>query len=144
MQEIQILRDTIEAAYDISLHIPEFEPWYPMEKWKVRCDGKQVIALIAKVGDAVVGCKVGYFEDDQFYSWVGGVLPAYRRRGVAEKLADMQEELVRNTGVHRIRMKTRNRFREMLHFALNRGFYIADVEQKGEPGEWRITLYKNV
>jgi GNAT superfamily N-acetyltransferase len=100
--------------------------------------------LIAKIGDAEVGCKVGYFEANHFYSWIGGVLPEYRKRGVAAKLADVQEDLVKQAGVHIIRMKTRNRFTEMLLFVLSRGFYIAEVEQKGSPGEWRITLYKNL
>ncbi len=144
MKEIQIINGSIEEAYNVSLQIPEFEPWYPLEKWQKRLSGKSVIVLIAKEKDNPIGFKVGYVVEEHFYSWVGGVLPEYRRRGIARKLAEVQEEQVRKAGVHLIRMKTRNRFGEMLRFALSRDFYIADVEKKGEPQDWRITLYKNV
>jgi hypothetical protein len=72
------------------------------------------------------------------------VVPEYRRLGLALKLATVQEEIVKNSGVSRIRMKTRNRFRGMLLFALQRGFYITDVDQRGEPQDWRIGLTKNI
>jgi ribosomal protein S18 acetylase RimI-like enzyme len=144
MEEIQIRQGTVEEAYNASLQIPEFEPWYPWEKWQQRTNGRNVIILIAETGQGIVGFKAGYFEDDCFYSWVGGVLPSYRRMGIAQKLAQMQESLVKEAGSGLIRMKTQNRFRGMLLFALGRGFHVADVERKGDPMSWKITLYKNL
>ena len=144
MTNIQIHNASLAEAYQVRLLIPEFEPWYAWEKWEERCNGKSVIALVSLANGDPAGFKVGYFEADYFYSWVGGVIPAYRRLGVASLLADAQEMQVKEAGVSLIRMKTRNRFQNMLHFALSRDFYIAEVEKTGEPRDWRIILHKNV
>jgi GNAT superfamily N-acetyltransferase len=144
MMKLSISKCSLEEAYAVSLQIPEFEPWYPWEKWQERCRHRQVIALVALVGDAQAGLKVGYIEGDEFYSWIGGVIPACRGQGVARRLAEVQEEMVRAAGITKIRMKTHNRFVAMLCFALQSGFYIAAVERAGDPQDWKITLYKNL
>ena len=33
-----------------------------------------------------IGFKVGYERDGYFYSWMGGVLSDYRKKGVAQNL----------------------------------------------------------
>jgi len=144
MPDIRIVQSAPEDAYSVSLQIPEFDPWYPWSRWEQHLQGKAVIALVAFVGDISAGFKVGYHASDHFYSWIGGVVPDYRRMGVATLLADVQEALVRASGTRVIRMKTRNRFREMLHFAVKQGFYLTGVEQRGIVEDWRITLHKNV
>jgi len=144
MKDIQVEEGSIEEAYAVSLFIPEFQPHYTRDTWAVRLRDKVKIILIASIDGKKAGCKVGYFEGDEFYSWIGGVLPVYRKMGVATKLADTQEAMVRASGMSRIRMKTRNRFGDMLRFAQRRGFTITDVEEKGDPVNWRITLYKNL
>jgi ribosomal protein S18 acetylase RimI-like enzyme len=142
--EYLIIQGSLDDAYTLSLQIPEFEPWYSYETWQHRLKPRDAVILIAMIDNKPAGFKVGYYADDHFYSWVGGVVPEYRRLGLALKLATVQEEIVKNSGVSRIRMKTRNRFRGMLLFALQRGFYITDVDQRGEPQDWRIGLTKNI
>jgi ribosomal protein S18 acetylase RimI-like enzyme len=144
MTDILIKQCEAKEAYLTSLDIPEFEPWYSWEKWQERLEGKHMICLIATISGEKAGMKVGYFEDDHFYSWIGGVVPRFRRLGIAAMLANQQEALVSLEGTPRIRMKTRNKFTAMLQFALGRGFYISRVDQQGEIGDWRITLYKNL
>lgn len=144
MNTITVEHCTIEEAFALSLQIPEFEPWYTWAKWQERLEGKKVIALCAFVDGIGSGFKVGYFEEEHFYSWVGGVVPAFRKMGIAGLLADVQEKTVRATDVSLIKMKTRNRFDGMLVFSIRRGFYISGVEQRGEAEDWRITLTKNL
>jgi ribosomal protein S18 acetylase RimI-like enzyme len=143
-RSIRIENGSLEDAFALSISIPEFKPWYPFEKWEQRLKDRRAVILIAFLDNIPAGFKVGYHDHDDFYSWVGGVLPEQRRKGIALALAEAQEAAVCESGITRIRMKTRNRFRAMLHFALQRGFYIADVEQRGEPQDWRITLLKNI
>ena len=144
MTSIHIEHAAPEDAFALSLQIPEFEPWYPWTKWQQRLHGKSALVLIAMADGRAVGFKAGYYTGDHFYSWVGGVLPDFRGLGVATALAEQQEALVRASGIPVIRMKTRNRFRGMLHFALRRGFLLSGVDQRGEPLDWRITLVKNL
>jgi GNAT superfamily N-acetyltransferase len=52
-----------------------------------RLDRDDLIMLLAYVGEDPVGFKVGYRENSSvFYSAKGGVLPQYRRRGIARWL----------------------------------------------------------
>ena len=144
---INITQGEIRKAFEISMQIPEFHPAYSWDKWESRLAGKHVIALVAESDGAPVGCKIGYYEEDWFYSWIGGVLPQWRGQGVATLLAERMELLVREGGVTRMRMKTHNKFKAMLQFAIGNGFDIVDVvpvEGPGRYADWRIVLEKKI
>lgn len=89
----------------------------------------------------VVGYKFGY-EDrpGRFYSWLGGVHPAYRRRGLGRALMERQHALVARSGYRTIRTITLNRHRAMLLLNLVSGFDI--VGTLWSRGELRIVLEK--
>jgi len=58
-----------------------------------------LIILRACIKDITVGFKVGYGKKDGlYYSAKGGVLPTYRRMGLARKMLD--EMLLRQNGMH--------------------------------------------
>ena len=140
-----VIESTPEEAYQIYLQVPEFDDKYPFEKWQRRLNGNNPLCLIARAGNLPVGVKVGYHEADYFYSWIGGVVPAWRRGGIAKMLADEQESLLRQQGIRRIRMKTRNRFKPMLLFALSSGFNIIESIPDpvgGSVADLRIVLEK--
>ena len=65
---------------------------YGIEEFERRCSGIH-LSLIAEIENQSVGFKIGYdrFKDGSFYSWMGGVLPEFRKKGVASALADFQE-----------------------------------------------------
>ena len=126
MIEIKEVEPSI--AYEVSTQIAELFPPYPWSKWEERLSDKDHICLVAYSDTGAVGCKVGYFETDHFYSWVGGVCEPWRRKGIASLLAARMEELARARGAVLIRMKTMNKFRAMLLFALGSGFEITNVE----------------
>ena len=100
--------------------------------------------LVAEKDQQVVGFKVGYdrYRDGSFYSWIGGVLPENRKDGIATQLANEQEKWVSEQGFSSIMLKTRNRFRAMLIFALKNGFLIENIEIKGNIEDNRIILRK--
>lgn len=100
--------------------------------------------LVAEKDQQVVGFKIGYdrYQDGSFYSWLGGVLPEYRKDSVAIQLAEEQEKWALASGFDAIRLKTRNRFRAMLIFALKNGFLIENIEIKETVENNRIILRK--
>lgn len=131
--------------YPTTLLIPEFEMAYPQEKYKERLNGKPHLALAAFVDHKIVGFKIGYeWNKKTFYSWVGGVTPDYRKRGIAKQLADEMESACLEMGYTIIRMKTQNRFKAMLHFAIGNGFHLTEVIQKEKPEQNRIILEKRL
>ncbi len=47
------------------------------------------LILIAKANQQLAGFKLGYsLSESKFYSWLGGVLPQYRRQRLAQALMD--------------------------------------------------------
>ncbi|RMG17337.1 MAG: GNAT family N-acetyltransferase [Bacteroidetes bacterium] len=144
--EIVIRTANIEEVVQLTRCLPEFEQPYRQEEYHKRLSHTPHLLLVAEADGKVVGCKVGYEreQDGSFYSWIGGVLPAYRRQGIARLLARAQEDWARSQGYRRIRFKTRNCHRNMLRFALSNGFYLTAVEPRDDWQQTRIWLQKEL
>jgi GNAT superfamily N-acetyltransferase len=90
------------------------------------------------------GFKIGYREDpDTFYSWLGGVLPAYRNQGLAAAMMERQHQWCRQKGYQQVRTKTMNQWRSMLLLNIKSGFDIIGV-QVGRNGVPKIILEKKL
>lgn len=141
---IQIKSVEIGTLFPVTLLIPEFENGYSLDYMQERLKDKKYLALVAYAEDQPAGFKIGYELEDSFYSWYGGVVPAFRKHGVATLLADYQEDWLAEKGVHKITMKTLNRNRSMLHFCIKRGFLFTKVEEYEDVLDNRIYLTKNI
>ena len=87
-----IIKSDIDTVVRFSQTIPEFDNPPDHSEYHRRLDHVPHLILIAKLEGKLSGFKVGYERDGNFYSWMGGVLPAYRKRGVAKALAKYQED----------------------------------------------------
>ncbi len=139
---IKIEVGTLETVVAISQKIPEFHNPHNLSTYQQRLKNVPHIILVAYVDDVPAGFKVGYERADYFYSWMGAILPAYRRLGLARQLADKQELWAKDNGYPHVTFKTRNRLKPMLLFAIGRGFDIIEVQPKTRIGEYRIILRK--
>lgn len=89
---------------------------------------EQICSLIAFQNNKPVGFKIGYrYNETTFYSWVGGVLPEFRRKGIAKKLAQKQELWAKENHFKKLRTKSMNRFKPMMILNLKNGFNIISV-----------------
>ncbi|SDC52123.1 Ribosomal protein S18 acetylase RimI [Algoriphagus faecimaris] len=104
------------------------------------------LALVAEKQGELLGFKVGYESDEPetFYSWMGGVRPEFRKRGIAEALAEFQEDWATEKGFKSVFFKTRNRLPPMINFGLSRGFKIVKVIRKGGLDDYRIVMWKEL
>ncbi len=145
MSEPVIRKGTAAEAAAFFPLIPEFRESYAAAVYEKRLTGDGQLVLMAYVDGEVAGCKAGYsLSTDCFYSWMGAVLPQWRQQGIAERLAVQQAQWAQANGYTRIRFKTRNSCRAMLHFALSRGFNIVDMEPKEFIPDYRIWLEKSL
>ncbi|MCE7994496.1 MAG: GNAT family N-acetyltransferase [Roseivirga sp.] len=142
----EIEEASLSEALNLLGQLPEFDQLRPLDYYEQMLKSKAQLILVAKHNRKTVGCKLGYdrFEDGSFYSWLGGVLPAHRKSGVAWKLARHQEEWARKTGFGSIKFKTQNRHKAMLQFAIKNGFSIYNVKSKDELELYRIELIKKL
>ena len=140
---IHIREGAFQECVDLSSKIPEFNSPYKIEEYKQRCAGKYLV-LIAEIDNQSVGFKIGYdrFNNGSFYSWMGGVLPKFRRMGVAYSLANFQEKWATKNEFSSILLKTRQKHDGMIAFSLNRGFIITEETQITPVEETRIWMEK--
>ena len=111
-----------------------------------RIGSKPRFLLLLALGDTgePIGYKAGYeVEPGVFYSWIGGVLPACRGRGVAQALMQKQHDWCIENGYKTVRTKTMNRWRNMLLLNIRNGFDVVGTVT-GADGILRIILEKNL
>ena len=103
-----------------------------------------VIIVLTYFENSPVGFKIGYrYNETTFYSWVGGVLTDFRRKGIAQKLAKKQEELIKEKGYKKLRTKSMNRFKPMLILNIKNGFDIVQV-YTNTSGQQKIVFEKEI
>jgi len=139
---IEIKEGTLEEVIALSLKIPEFIDPHPIEEYQRRLQKAPHLILIAYSNQTPIGFKVGYEKEGYFYSWMGAILPNYRRLNAATLLAEKQEAWAMKQGYPHVTFKTRNHLKSMLLFAIKRGFHILAVEEREQLEEYRILLRK--
>lgn len=144
--EIHITIGKIDEVVSLSSQIPEFQHPHGKEEYMKRLHHVPHLILLGRLMQRPVGFKVGYekYHDGSFYSWMGGILPAYRHLGIAKALATYQETWAKKAGYKSIKMKTRNRLKPMLIFSIKNGFDIVAIEPRPLLAEYRILLEKKI
>jgi len=141
---ISIQKSDISTAVQLSKLIPEFINPNNEEVYKERLNNVPHLILVAYVNGKPAGFKVGYKKENYFYSWMGGVLPKFRKLKIAKKLAEVQETWAKERGYKKIVFKTRNQHKGMLIFALKNGFNIIGFKEKENIEVNRILLEKEL
>ena len=146
LEDITIRKGSFEEVLKIGNQIPEFSDPISIDDYRERIKDHLSLILVAYDKDIPVGFKIGYdrWEDGSFYSWLGGVLPAYRNQGIARNLATMQENWVKLKGFNRVVIKTRNRFRAMIQFLLKTDYKLVKVEPQEDIRENRLIFEKTL
>lgn len=144
---ITIRPGTIEEAIQIQKQIPELDERHSQSEYTNRLLEVEHVILIALQDKKPVGFKVGYdrfLDGDVFYGWVGGVLDGYRQLGIAKTLLSKMEVWCKLKGYKRIKFKTKNKYREILRFAVNQGFDVVGFEKGDSQKESCVYFQKNL
>lgn len=71
--------------------------WLDSLKWRLE-RMPDVTVFVAEAGSRSVGFKAGYaMARDRYYSWLGGVDPDFRKRGIAKELMNQQHSWLRGS-----------------------------------------------
>ncbi|MBI4150201.1 GNAT family N-acetyltransferase [Candidatus Woesearchaeota archaeon] len=136
----------IEEVVEVNKTIVEFREPYTREQFEERYGDKEKLIIVAHINKQPAGYIVSYdrFDDGSLYCWRAGVDPQFRRKGVLKALMDYQEQWARKHGYKKIKIKTRNKRREMLAYLVKYGFYFTEVIQHSAIEENRILLEKRI
>lgn len=142
---VKITEGTIEELISIDLLVPEFEQKHTIEKLRERLADKANLILVARENGRPIAYKLGYeISSNEFYSWLGGVLPQYRKQGIATKLREAQENWAVENGYKRISVKSMNQFPAMLQLLIGSGYQITGYEDNGSPDNSKIKFSKRL
>lgn len=77
------------------------------------------LMMIASLDERPVGFYTGFeLKPTVFFSWLYGVLPEFRRVGIASQLMDAVQSWVAQHGYASVRFECHNQHRAMLHLAI--------------------------
>ncbi len=142
---LTVRQASLEEILALYHRLPEFEDCRSVADLQTRLATNQTSQLIACVNGVPAGFKLGYaLGETAFCSWLGGVLPEFRRDGVAQGLLAAQEKWAMEQGYRTLTVKTRNKFRGMLMLLVKNGYQLIEVELKGMPDDYRLLLCKSL
>lgn len=126
IQEGDAARDMVPVLQACLLMFPDFRVDYLAQRLPMVTDPALVAA---RDGDEIIAFKLGYRRGaGLFYSWLGGVVPSARRRGVASRLTRMQHEWALSKGYQWIETRTRATNNPMIILNLQQGFEVCGFE----------------
>lgn len=124
--------------------ITELSPLADTDFFTERIGDKNFLLLVAENNSVLVGYKLGYWIDEQcFYSWLGGVHPHYRKKGIAKKLLLEQERHVSEMGAKEISVKSMNKYKAMLLLLITQNYEITGVHRNVK-GDDKILFTKTL
>lgn len=136
---MEYLESTLNESLEdiVNLEKVVFEHYYGRDKIKNRLNDKKHWIYLVKDKGKSIAFKVWYEDSGgQIYSWLGGVHPDYRRRGIASKLMDIQFDMARQQGYSKIKLKTHKGHPEMIALCKKRGFEFKGIHND----HWRNGL----
>ncbi|MEC9281412.1 MAG: GNAT family N-acetyltransferase [Bdellovibrionota bacterium] len=123
-----------------------FEKALSIEKISRELSTKHNISiLITYVGDEPAAYKVGFERSSRmYYSWIGGVSPVHRGKGLAKELMNLQHDFARKHNYRVVCTQTDKRFKEMLILNLKCGFDVVGTIQSTGDSHLTLVLEKNL
>ena len=106
-----------------------FRPARDVESIRRRFQGRHnVLHLIARVDDRPVGFFMGFeLKPTVYFAWFYGVVPDFRRQGIASQLMDAVHSWATQYDYESIRFECHNQHRPMLHLAIAKEYDIVGM-----------------
>lgn len=115
-----------------------------LDRWKEKFfDRKNPFIQWVELNGKVVAFKAGYeLRPGIFYSWLGGVKPECRKKGIGQRLMQKQHDYAKQIGCQIVQTISSNHYRDMMVLNLKNGFDIVETKKKGD--EVRVVMSKNL
>ena len=129
-----------------SLYNQIFRPPRDVESLRRRFRGRyNVLMLVAHIGERPVGFFMGFeLKPTVFFAWFYGVLPEYRRQGIASQLMDAVHSWAKQNDYEAIRFECHNQHRPMLHLAIALGYDIVGIRWDPDRGDNLVLFEKSL
>ncbi len=129
----------------VSLYNQIFRPARDAESFRRRFQGRyNVLMLVARLDEHPVGFFLGFeLKPTVYFAWFYGVLPEFRRHGIASQLMDAVHAWARQNEYDSIRFECHNQHRPMLHLAIALGYDIVGIRWDPDRGD-NLVIFEKV
>jgi len=130
----------------VSLFNQIFRPARNEEFFQRRYLGRyNILQMVARVDDRPVGFFLGFeLKPRVFFAWFYGVLPAYRRQGIASQMMEAVHSWARLQDYEAIRFEAHNQHRPMLHLAIALEYDIVGIRWDPDRGANLVLFQKTL
>ena len=120
----------------VRLYNQIFRPTRDVESIRRRYMGRyNVLQMLARLADRAVGFFMGFeLKPTVYYAWFYGVLPEFRRQGIASQLMEAVHSWAQQSGYESIRFECHNQHRPMLHLAIAKEYDIVGMRWDPDRG----------
>jgi GNAT superfamily N-acetyltransferase len=129
----------------VGLYNQIFRPSRDLESFSRRFHGRyNILQLVARLGTRPVGFFLGFeLKPTVFFAWFYGVLPEFRRQGIASQLMDAVHSWARQNDYESLRFECHNQHRPMLHLAIALGYDIVGIRWDPDRGD-NLVIFEKV
>jgi GNAT superfamily N-acetyltransferase len=123
-----------------------FRPARDAEFFNRRYLGRyNVLQMVARLDERPVGFFIGFeLKPRVFFAWFYGVLPDFRRQGIASQLMEAVHDWAREHDYEAIRFECHNQHRSMLHLGIAQGYDILGVRWDPDRGANLVLFQKTL
>jgi GNAT superfamily N-acetyltransferase len=106
-----------------------FRPANDVEFFRRRFQGRwNPLIMIASLDNLPVGFFTGFeLKPGTFFAWLYGVLPEFRRKGIASQIMAAAHEWIKQQEYELVRFECQNQHRPMLHLAIEQEYDIVGI-----------------
>ena len=129
----------------IQLHNQIFRPSRDHESFERRYLGRHnVLQMVARLDDLPVGYLLGFeLKPAVFFAYSCGLVPEFRRQGIASQLMDAVHDWAKQNDYESIRFECHNKHRPMLHLAIALGYDIVGMRWDPDRGD-NLVIFEKV
>src|SRR5262249_2306269 len=129
----------------VSLYNQIFRPARDVDSFKRRFRGRyNTLHLLARLADRPAGFFLGFeLKPPVYFSWFYGVLPEFRRQGIASHLMAAVHAWARQNDYESMRFECHNQHRPMLHLAIALGYDIVGIRWDPDRGD-NLVIFEKV
>jgi GNAT superfamily N-acetyltransferase len=115
-----------------------------VESFQRRYRGRyNILQLVARMQDRPIGFFLGFeLKPAVYFAWFYGVIPEFRRQGIASQLMEAVHSWAKQNEYESIRFECHNQHRPMLHLAIAMGYDIVGIRWDPDRGDNLVIFEK--
>jgi GNAT superfamily N-acetyltransferase len=138
---ISNLREIVELNSRIFEGMYEKGP-FSFEVYSDRLEDKQRYILLVKDGEKLVGDSIAFLRGDSLYVWVLGIAAPYRKKGLATRLMELNEELARSSELKSVTLKVQNVSSEMKQLLMKRVYTVESIDRSKTDSQYDAVHFR--